>query len=66
MNKQSFWKKTLAVTAMAAVLGTGIAFGGAADPAAAASGSSVLKEWGSAAVKKASDQGLTHRTVHLS
>lgn len=59
MNKQSFWKKTLAVTAMA-VLGTGMAFGGAADPAAAASGSSVLKEQGSAAVKKASDQGLTN------
>lgn len=59
--KQSLLKKMIAVTCMAAILGTGAGMAVVDLPtaSAAASGSSVLQEWGDSGAKAASKKGLT-------
>lgn len=59
--KQSLLKKMVAVTCMAVILGTGAGVASVNLPtaSAAASGSSVLQEWGDSGAKAASKKGLT-------
>lgn len=59
--KQSLLKKMIAVTCMAAILGTGAGMAVVDLPTASAvaSGSSVLQEWGDSGAKAASKKGLT-------
>lgn len=59
--KQSLMKKIVAVTCMAAILGTGAGMAVVDLPTASAavSGSSVLQEWGDSGAKAASKKGLT-------
>lgn len=59
--KQSLLKKMIAVTCIAAILGTGAGMAVLDLPtaSAAASGSSVLQEWGDSGTRAASKKGLT-------